>query len=313
MPQIFQKTWGGSQFWGDVHYFRGWKIQQNVYTKHYRLLDAQNYRFASGTFATCLDTLEEITRKEALPPMSGDAVVLLHGILRSSKNFFRLKPALRREGYLVVSFEYPSTRVDIETSAEYLRRTIESLHGVEKIHFVVHSMGGLVVRTMLRTYADPRFTRMVMLGTPNTGAQMADLLRHWRSFKFLYGLAGQQLVTDDDGYIKHLPIPEFEFAVIAGGRGNAAGFNPFIPGDDDGVVTLDCTRLIGAADFSVVPCIHSLLPSNREAMTQALRFIKTGRLRADGDPQPIPRGESQESRDRKVEGPGSRVQGQTAE
>lgn len=285
--RLLHKTWGGTQFWGDVHFFRGWKIQQNVYTKHYRLLNAQNYRFATGTFETCLAALEEIKRRDHLAPMSGEAVILLHGIMRSSRNFNRLKPALRREGYTVVSFEYPSTRVNIETSADYLRRTIASMEGIEKIHFVVHSMGGLVVRTMLRHDRDPRLTRMVMLGTPNTGAQMADLLRHWRSFKFLYGLAGQQLVSDVDGYIAGLPTPDFEFAVIAGGRGNSTGFNPLIPGDDDGTVTVDCTRLPGASDFVVVRSIHALLPRNRDAMAQAVRFLKTGRLQAEEEPQPI--------------------------
>ncbi|MDA0832185.1 MAG: alpha/beta fold hydrolase [Planctomycetota bacterium] len=289
MPQIFQKTWGGSQFWGDVHYFRGWKIQQNVYTKHYRLLDSQNYRFATGSFETCLDALNEIKRKQQLTPMSGEVVILLHGILRSSRNFSRFKQMLKGNGYHVVNFEYPSTRVSIETSADYLQQTIASLHGVEKIHFVVHSMGGLVVRTMLRNGTDPRFSRMVMLGTPNSGAQMADLLKNWRPFQLLYGTAGQQLVTDRDGYIQQLPIPTFEFAIIAGGRGISDGFNPLIPGDDDGVVTRDCTRLPGATDSSVVHCIHSFLPGNRDVMGQTLRFLKTGRLRADGEPQPIPR------------------------
>ncbi len=289
MPPIFNKTWGGSQFWGDVHFFRGWKIQQNIYTRHYRLLDPQNYRFESGTLAACLETLEQIKQQQELSPMSGTAVVLVHGITRSTRYFSRLKTALKRDGCTFVNFEYPSTRVNIETSADYLRQTIASLTGVDTIHFVVHSMGGIVVRTLLKTVTDPRISRLVMLGVPNTGAQFADRLKQLGLFKLIYGPAGQQLVTDMDGYIAALPIPHLEFAIIAGGRGDAKGYNPLIDGDDDGVVTVESARLPGAADFSLVPCIHSLMPSNEEVCTQTIRFLRTGCLRASGERCPIPR------------------------
>ena len=87
------KTLGGRQFWADVRFFRGWRIQRHVFTGHFRLLDPRNGRHAFGSFETCLATLEEIKRREKLPPMSGKAVIAIHGILHSSRIFSAMTPA----------------------------------------------------------------------------------------------------------------------------------------------------------------------------------------------------------------------------
>jgi hypothetical protein len=95
-------------------------------------------------------------------------------------------------------------------------------------------------------------------------------------------------VTDASGLIASLPPPPCEFAVIAGGRGNSSGWNPLIPGDDDGTVTVASTQLGGAADFTLVKAMHTSLLGHAEAVDQAIRFLKEGRLVADRPCQPIP-------------------------
>ena len=124
------KTFGGRQFWGDVRFFRGWRIQQNVITKHYRLLDSEDRRQAWGTLEQCAQKLEKSKRDLHLAPMSGKAVVLVHGIIRSSKSLNSLKQRLTEEGYTVVGFDYPSTRVTIPESADYLQQVLSSLEGI---------------------------------------------------------------------------------------------------------------------------------------------------------------------------------------
>ncbi len=285
--QVLMKTLGGRQFWGDLHYFRGWRIQQNVITKHCRLLDKDDVRHASGKFETCQGTLDEIRKQEKLPPMDGKAVILVHGIVRSSKSFGTMEKRLEEDGYMVFGFDYPSTRVSIPESAEYLRKCIKSLEGIDEIYLVVHSMGGLVVRSMLKKDPDPRIKRMVMMGVPNKGAELADMLKKNPLFKAIYGPAGQQLVTDNQGLIRDLPTPKFEFGVIAGGRGNEKGFNPIIPGDDDGTVAVTSTRLPGAADFMMEPVLHSFLMFNKECIEATVLFLKSGRFRKDKAPMPI--------------------------
>ncbi len=290
-PNIPTKTLGGRELWGDVAHFHGWRIQQQVLTKHFRLLDGDDTRHAWGSREQCQAKLDVIKRDHKLPAMSGTGVLLIHGISRSSKSMAAFREPLTKAGFQVFPFDYPSTRVDITESAEYLRQVIESLDGIESLHIVAHSMGGLVTRAYLAKPADPRLKRLVMLGTPNSGADMADLLRDKANFLFkpLLGPAGQQLITDPNGLIGQLPIPKCEFAIIAGGRGGN-GFNPLIPGDDDGTVSVASTRLAGATDFLQVNSLHTLLMKSDEAINSTVRFLESGRLRAEGDPQPIPQG-----------------------
>lgn len=286
--QLLMKTLGGRQFWGDLHYFHDWRIQQHIRTKHCRLLDGDDVRHCSGSLQECLDKLKAIRTEQQLPPMKGKAVILVHGIVRSSKSFGAMETQLASAGYQVFGFDYPSTQISIPESASYLRKCIQSLEGIEEINFVVHSMGGLVVRSMLAECQDARFRRMVMLGVPNKGAEMADTFRRNPFFKAVFGPAGQQLVTGAAGFIGELPTPTFEFGVLAGARGNPKGYNPLIPGDDDGTVALRSTRLPGATDFITRPVLHSFLMYNKECIDCTLHYLKHGRFLENQPARPIP-------------------------
>lgn len=281
-------TLGGRQFWGDVQFFHGYRIQRNVFTGHYRLLDDRDRRHAWGTLEDCRAALEGLRRTKDLPPMSGRGVILLHGIVRSSKSIYKVADQLRSEGFTAFPMEYPSTQISIEQAAEYLDSVIHKLEGIEEVSLVGHSLGGLVIRAWFAKHSDPRIHRVVMLGTPNYGAEMADLCCRNILYRAVFGPAGRQLVTDGDGLIPRLPTPPCEFAVIAGARGNESGWNPLIPGDDDGTVTVASTQLAGASDFNTLPVLHHGLLGDREVCRQVARFLLTGRLRADGDPEPLP-------------------------
>jgi pimeloyl-ACP methyl ester carboxylesterase len=281
------KTLGGRQFWADVEFFRRWRIQQNVITGHFRLLDGEDCRWASGSKADCRGKLAEVGESQGLEPMSGEAVILIHGLVRSSKSMRTLAQHLEddADGLQTFSFTYPSTRVDIAQAARYLNSAIESLEGIERIHFVAHSMGGLVVRAWAAEHSDPRIGRLVMIATPNMGAELAE---RNTAYRVVLGPAGQQLTPAQDGFIAKLPTPEFEFGVIAGGNGES-GYNPFIQGDNDGTVSVASTRLAGAADFVVVDRLHTFIVSAPETAEYTARFLKTGRFRTSGDPEPVPR------------------------
>lgn len=281
------KTLGGRQFWGDVAFFRGWTIQQNVITGHHRLLDARDFRHAWGTLEQCNDKLDQIRAEQKLQPMSGEAVILLHGIVRSSKAMHRIQSRLESDGYLVVPFDYPSTRVDLKNCSAFLNGVIKSLDGVEKISFVAHSMGGLVVRSWLKEHSDDRVRTLVMMGTPNQGAELADMLRNNHLFRLILGPAGQQLVSDPAGAAS-LPVPKFPFAVIAGAKGTPGGYNPLIPGDDDSIVSVKSAFLPGAVDSLEVPSLHSFLPFNESVVDAVALFLKDGVFRESGEPQSVP-------------------------
>lgn len=293
---IPKSTMGGRQFWGDVQFFQGWKIQQNVITKHYRLLNSRDQRQESGTLEECQKRLEELKESEQLKPMQGKAVILIHGIIRSSKSFEKMKKACQETGRLVVPFDYPSTQCTIPENAQYLEQVINSLEGIQEIDLIVHSMGGLVVRSWLaqQKKVDPRIKRMVMLGVPNRGANMADRFRSNLLFKVIFGPAGQQLVTEaNSDFIANLPTPPFSFGVLAGGRNTLKGYNPLINGDNDGTVGVSSTRLPGATDFILLPVIHSFMMSDTASIEHTLRFLETGKFRESDEVQPIPPVESE--------------------
>lgn len=281
-------TLGGRLFWGDVLHFRGWRVQENVFTHHCRLLDPADCRFATGTREECFGMLDAIKKARQLPPLEGRAVIMIHGMGRSNKTWSRLNARFRELGAITIGFDYPSTQCAISDSAEYLHQVIENLDGIDQIDFVCHSMGGLVVRAYLEKYHDPRIHRMVMLAVPNRGAEMADLVAGWPLYRWICGPGGCQLGTDPSGRIASLPTPPFEFAVVAGGRGTETGYNPLIPGDDDGTITVTSTQLPGATDFlQVNGVMHSFLMFDQRVIDATVHFLETGRLRADGEPQPI--------------------------
>ena len=181
-------TWGGKQFWSDELFFHQWRIQRNALTGHCRLLDEHDLRHAWGTYDQCQAVLEQIKRQQRLPRMSGKAVVVLHGLVRSRSAMDSLCRYLReRGGYQVFNLSYASTQCDIAQHARSLRHVINHLDGIEEINFVGHSMGNIVIRHYLGDLARQqpgkqsvseaaadrravvRFHRCVMLSPPNHG------------------------------------------------------------------------------------------------------------------------------------------------
>ncbi len=287
-------TMGGKQFWADELFFHQWRIQRHVLTGHCRLLDGQNLRHASGSFHQCQRKLQSIRRNKKLPPMRGKAVIVLHGLFRTRDSMAMITRYLQEQGdYSVFSVTFPSTRRDVGGHARALARIVENLDGIEEINFVAHSMGNIIVRHYLGDQTsdkdpggsppstvdrrpDKRIHRIVMLGPPNHGSVAADALGKNSLFKTLTGEAGQQLGVQWDQLEGKLATPECQFGIIAGGRGDQEGFNPLLPGDDDGTVTVASARLAGAKEFTVVPVLHSFLMNDPKVHQYTLRFLREG-------------------------------------
>jgi pimeloyl-ACP methyl ester carboxylesterase len=282
-------TLGGVQFWADELLFHQWRIQRNVVSGHCRLLDGNNLRHEWGSFEQCRATLEEIKRRKHLPPMAGKAVILLHGLGHSRAAMNEMAKFLEeRGGYTAFCVGYPSTRQSIAEHAQALAGIVKHLDGIEEINFVAHSMGNIVIRRYLSDESkasgriDPRIKRFVMLGPPNQGSIVAANLADNKVFSTLFGKPGQQLGREWAWLEESLRTPPCEFGIIAGGLGNEHGFNPLLPGDDDGIVTVESTRLDGAKDFVVIPVLHMVLMDDGKAQQYTLDFLKTGRFEKKG-------------------------------
>ena len=261
------KTMGGQFCWADELVYLGWRIQRNTFTGHCRLLDEDKHRQTFGSFETCLAKIEEIKRQKKLPPMKGKAVLVLGGLGDARAIPENMARFLHdRGGYMAECVAYPSLFDNIGQHAKSLDSVVRHLDGVEEINFVGHSLGNLVIRRYLGDQTnrakgkspDKRIKRIVMLGPPNQGAELAEKLGDYPAFIAVFGASGQQLGKRWQELKPTLATPACEFGIIAGGRGDGHGYNPLLTGDNDGIVTVASTRLPARGIFlSSTSCTSS--------------------------------------------------------
>ncbi|GHM58930.1 MAG: hypothetical protein sL5_10220 [Candidatus Mesenet longicola] len=147
-----------------------------------------------------------------------------------------------------------------------------------KVHFVGYSMGGLLIRAYFKKYKPDKLGRVVMIGTPNHGSEVADFLKNFMLYKKLYGPAGQQLITNQDGFKEIFANTDFELGIIAGNKSIDPISSKLINKPNDGKVSVDSTKLEGAKDHIVLPCNHTFFPSNKQMFKQVLSFLKFGKF-----------------------------------
>ncbi|QDT69146.1 Alpha/beta hydrolase family protein [Planctomycetes bacterium MalM25] len=218
--------------------------------------------------------------------MDGEAVVVLHGLGGSRGQMRPLHDYLADRGYQVFSVGYPSTRGGVDQHAEQLARVIDSLAGIDRIHFVAHSLGNLVIRRWMADNTDPttgapidnRVGRLVMIGPPNHRPLLATYLEPLDPRNTLAGQSGRELNRDWDRLEPKLALPQGEFGILAGGKSDGEGWNPFIPGDDDLTVGVEEAKLAGACDFRVVEVVHRYMASSRAIHELTLAFLREGRF-----------------------------------
>jgi pimeloyl-ACP methyl ester carboxylesterase len=210
-----------------------------------------------------------------------DRVVLLHGISRTSRTLRKMQAAIEAAGFATLNIDYASRSKTLERLAEGIHPAID--HFVDSpegsIHFVGHSMGGLLARVYLGRYRPKRLGRVVMLGTPNGGSEIADRLKDFLPYRAWFGPAGQQLGTVRDATLGAvLPPVDYPVGVIAGNRSVYPVSSVFLPKPHDGRVSVENTKLEGMADHIVIGASHPWLPRNRLAIEQTIAFLKGGRF-----------------------------------
>lgn len=204
--------------------------------------------------------------------------MLVHGLGRTRVSMALLGSRLGDAGFRVVNIGYPSTREPMEPLVERLRaRLLECCSELERLHFVTHSMGGIVVRRYLAEYSPEHEGRVVMLSPPSHGSEVIDAFADSPLLRMLLGPAGMELGTDSASIPNRLGPAHFELGVITGNR----TINPInswlIPGPDDGKVAVDRARVEGAA-FLVVPATHPFIMNRRDVADEVVSFLRTGRF-----------------------------------
>ena len=210
-----------------------------------------------------------------------ECVVLLHGLGDVKFSMLKIESALKDEGYFTKNIGYSSTGKTIESLAdEKLSKVVELLKesGYEKIHFVTHSMGGLIVRYYLQANNIPAGSRIVMLSPPNHGSEVANHFKESAFYKLIVGDVGQELTTDSKTLTKLKPILP-KIGIIAGNKSTNPYFSKIIPGDDDGRVAVDNTKLTEMNDFIIVHSTHLSIKYNSEVIEQIKYFLNSGKFK----------------------------------
>jgi pimeloyl-ACP methyl ester carboxylesterase len=216
-------------------------------------------------------------------PPSPDGVVFLHGSCRTFRSFIKMQLAIEAAGFATRNIGYPSRLKALSDLADDIHVAIAPFaeRNQGHTHFVCHSMGGLLARVYLARYRPARLGRVVMLGTPNGGSEIADALQGLLPYRLFFGPAGKQLVTRRDAATEAMMPPvDYPVGVIAGNRTlDPISSLLFLPRPNDGRVTVANTKLDGMADHIVIRADHALMLRNRQAIDQTIAFLKDGRFK----------------------------------
>jgi triacylglycerol lipase len=215
-----------------------------------------------------------------LPPsLVAECVVLLHGLGRLSNSMSELESKLAPAGYSVANIKYPSRSHPIDVLAvDAIGRGLTQCRGERKseIHFITHSLGGILLRYYLSQNTIPELGRVVMLGPPNQGSEIVDGLLPLPGFGFIGGPAGVALGTGEGSIIDSLGPVDFNLGIIAG----STNINPleflFIAGPSDSIVSIESTKVRGMNAHIVLPVTHTFMMRNNEVIEQAIHYLKTG-------------------------------------
>ena len=208
----------------------------------------------------------------------GDCVALLHGLGRRSGSMDEVARKLQRSGFRVVNQGYPSLLKPFhELSDLAVGEAVRRCQAVSAatIHFVTHSLGGILVRYYLQANPLPELGRVVMMGPPNQGSKIVDSLSSVPGFGII-GPTGMKLGSGGDSVPANLPVVKFELGVIAGSRNlNPLGFL-FHDGPNDSIVSVESTRVEGMREHITLPVAHTFMMNNNEVIDHTIHFLKTG-------------------------------------
>ena len=225
------------------------------------------------TYLSCNDS-ESITG-------TGDYVVLLHGIGKSSSSMEEMEHYLSQQGYSVINADYPSTDYTIEEiSSQYLHGILQNqcTDTLKRINFVTHSMGGIIVRYYMQSTGLENIGRVVMLSPPNEGSELADIYGAFWPVRRVLGPSVRQLGRGENSVPLSLGELNFEAGIITGRATLDPVGSLLIPGEDDGRVAVESARVGNMTDFLVVDSSHSFIMDSSVVLKQTAFFLKNGRF-----------------------------------
>ncbi len=205
-----------------------------------------------------------------------ECVILLHGLGRSSKSMRPIEQLLAKQAYRVVNIDYPSRHDTLGSLAKTaIDRGLSECGDASRVHFVTHSLGGVLVRQYFQANAVANLGHVVMLGPPNQGSPVVDAYSDWPFVAQIGGPAFLAL-SPSDGEVLNLGSVDFSLGVIAGSRTLNPILSAIIEGPDDGKVSIEDTRIQGMKDHRIIATSHPMLMRNSMVQKQVSCFLEYG-------------------------------------
>jgi pimeloyl-ACP methyl ester carboxylesterase len=273
--------------WTDLAVRHDWRVQRHSADGRCRILDPADGTIREGTEDECRRAFAALGADGTIPPHAGPTVILLHGLGEGRDSMRPLAEHLRGSiDAAVISFGYASVTSKLDDHGAALAEVVAGLPATAPVSFVGHSLGTIVVRRWL-AMADPvdreRVHRVVMLGPPNQGSQLARMAAGLGVLANHVEGSARELVFDWAKVAPQLAVPTCDFGIVAGGKGDDTGYSSLLAGDDDAVVCVDETRLPGARDFVLLPVHHAAMMRHPAVQRATASFLETGRFPAPAD------------------------------
>lgn len=220
---------------------------------------------------------------------AADCVIMLHGLARTPASMEKAAAAFEESGYEVANVGYPSRKFPIEELAPLaIEAGLEECPSNSVIHFVTHSLGGILVRYYLEQKDISNLGRVLMLAPPNQGSEVVDGIGRIPGYKAFNGPAGLQLGTNENSVPLALGPVSYEVGIIAGTRTINLLLSQYLANPDDGKVSVENTKVEGMADFITVPSSHPFIMKSPLVIEQAISFIRTGQFTHEVHQQELP-------------------------
>ena len=211
---------------------------------------------------------------DGVPDATRETVVLIHGMRRTGRSMRKMASAMREAGYNTVVCSYSSNRPAHEIATNLFTALGPVIEAAPRVHFVTHSLGGILVRDAFRDGAPPNLGRVVMLGPPNGGSQHIDNFVRLPFFVTIWGAPSPELGTGTNALPARLPPINFPCRVIAGTNKGLVGW--MLPGENDGRVTVASASAGSPSEVLRLPTGHAWIMRNPVVISNTIAFLRDG-------------------------------------
>ncbi|MFC1490864.1 alpha/beta fold hydrolase [Candidatus Latescibacterota bacterium] len=216
------------------------------------------------------------------PEIKNEAVILIHGFGRTGRDMKKLETFLRESGYHTECPTLPTTLLTVKECTAIFEHDFPAIaEKYDTLHFVGHSMGGLIIRQFLSENSVPKLGRCVLIATPNQGTAIAGFAAKYFNFSLKIFKSIEDFQPGGMIFPSPAHFPEPEIGVIAGTGTTYMFLGKFLDGADDGLVPVDAVSFPGMKDFVVTPYGHNEIHKTEEVAVLVRTFLQNGTFDAD--------------------------------